>query len=71
MSINIKQFFNEDYIAFASYDNQRKLNKITDGLKISQRKVLYTILKNNIDSEQKEIKVEQLSAKTSEQTQYL
>ncbi len=71
MSINIKQFFNEDYITFASYDNQRKLNKITDGLKISQRKVLYTILKNNIDSEQKEIKVEQLSAKTSEQTQYL
>jgi DNA topoisomerase II len=71
MSINIKQFFNEDYITFASYDNQRKLNKITDGLKISQRKVLYTVLKNNIDSEQKEIKVEQLSAKTSEQTQYL
>ena len=28
MSINIKQFFNEDYITFASYDNQRKLNKI-------------------------------------------
>ena len=44
MSINIKQFFSEDYITFASYDNQRKLNKITDGLKISQRKVLYTIL---------------------------
>ena len=67
----ITKFFNEDYITFAGYDNTRKISNICDGLKISQRKVLYTILKNNIDSEQKEIKVEQLSAKTSEQTSYL
>ena len=67
----ITKFFNEDYITFASYDNQRKISSIVDGNKISQRKVLYTILKNNINSESKEIKVEQLSAKTSEQTSYL
>ena len=67
----INNFFNEDYITFASYDNNRKIPSICDGLKISQRKVLYTIFKNNIDSESKEIKVEQLSAKASEQTSYL
>lgn len=67
----ITKFFNEDYITFASYDNQRKISSVVDGNKISQRKVLYTILKNNINSESKEIKVEQLSAKTSEQTSYL
>lgn len=67
----LTNFFNNDYITFASYDNMRKIPNICDGLKISQRKVLYTILKNNIDTESKEIKVEQLSAKTSEQTSYL
>ena len=67
----ISNFFNEDYITFASYDNMRKIASICDGLKISQRKILYTILKNNINSENKEIKVEQLSAKASEQTSYL
>lgn len=67
----ISNFFNEDYITFASYDNMRKIASICDGLKISQRKILYTILKNNINNENKEIKVEQLSAKASEQTSYL
>ena len=67
----VKDFFKEDYITFAGYDNSRKINSAIDGLKTSMRKVFYTILKNNIDSEQKEIKVEQLAAKTSEQTSYL
>jgi DNA topoisomerase-2 len=69
--VKIKDFFNEDYITFAGYDNSRKINSAIDGLKTSMRKVFYTVLKNNIDSEQKEIKVEQLAAKTSEQTSYL
>lgn len=69
--VKIKDFFNEDYISFAGYDNSRKISSVSDGLKTSQRKVLYTVLKNNIDSEQKEVKVEQLAAKTSEQTSYL
>lgn len=69
--VKVKEFFNEEYITFAAYDNSRKINSICDGLKTSQRKVLYTIIKNNIDSEPKEIKVEQLAAKASEQTQYL
>ena len=69
--VKVKDFFNEDYITFAGYDNSRKINSAIDGLKTSMRKVFYTVLKNNIDSEQKEIKVEQLAAKTSEQTSYL
>lgn len=71
MNINIENFFNNEYIGFAGFDNGRKIPSISDGLKTSQRKVLYTILKNNINSDKKEIKVEQLSAKTSEQTSYL
>ena len=41
----ITNFFNNDYITFAAYDNTRKIPNICDGLKTSQRKVLYTILK--------------------------
>lgn len=69
--IKLEKFFKEEYIKFAGYDNSRKIPSVVDGMKTSQRKVFYTILENNIDSEQKEIKVEQLAAKASEQTSYL
>lgn len=38
----VSDFYKSDGIIFASYDNLRKLPNYIDGLKISQRKLLYT-----------------------------
>ena len=41
---NITDFYEKDVPAFASYDNLRKINGI-DGLKLSQRKIIWTAFK--------------------------
>jgi len=65
---SLDEFFKNEYTSYASYDNARKIGNIIDGLKLSSRKVIYTILTNNIKDE---VKVSQLASKTSEQTEYL
>ena len=66
--IKIQDFFKNEYPNFAVYNLYRMVASYVDGLKPSQRKIIYTIMQNNI---QKPIKVSQLAAKTSEFTQYL
>lgn len=61
------EFINKDLIQFSNYDNVRSIPNIMDGLKPSQRKVLYTAFKRNIT---KEIKVAQFSASVAELTSY-
>lgn len=61
------EFINKDLIQFSNYDNVRSIPNIMDGLKPSQRKVLYTAFKRNIT---KEIKVAQFSASVAELTAY-
>lgn len=61
-------FFKEDYVDQASYDNLRKIASCIDGLKNANRKVIYTILENNIFNL---TKVSQLSAKAGEFADYL
>lgn len=61
------EFINKDLIQFSNYDNIRSIPNIMDGLKPSQRKVLYTAFKRNIT---KEIKVAQFSASIAELTAY-
>jgi len=56
-------FFNKDMIHFSNYDCERSIPSIVDGLKLSQRKVLYGAFKRNLV---KEIKVAQLSGYVSE-----
>lgn len=66
--MSIENFFADDYVDFASYDNLRKIGSCIDGLKNTSRKIVYTVKKNNIVSG---IKVSQLDSKMAEQTQYL
>lgn len=66
--MEITKFFNTDYINFASYDNYRSIASIVDGLKVSARKVIYTIIKHNINTP---MKVSICMSKTSETTNYL
>jgi DNA topoisomerase-2 len=60
-------FIHKELIHFSNYDNIRSIPKMMDGLKPSQRKVIYACFKRNL---KKEIKVSQLSGYVSEQTSY-
>lgn len=64
----ITEFFKNDYVNFASYDNLRKIASIMDGQKNAARKVLYTVLEKNIKDE---IKVSQLNSKAAEFAEYI
>lgn len=66
-TITIKQFIQQELIHFSNYDNIRSIPSISDGLKPSQRKVLYTCLKRNLINE---IKVAQLAASVAEISAY-
>jgi len=60
-------FIDKDLIHFSNYDNTRSLPSMCDGLKPSQRKVLFSVLKRNL---KKGIKVAQLTGYVSEHACY-
>lgn len=62
-----RDFINGTYIHFSMYDNHRSIPNIIDGLKPSQRKIVFTLIKKNY---KEEIKVAQLSGAVSEITSY-
>ncbi len=66
--ITYDEFINKRLIHFSNYDVQRSIPSMIDGLKISQRKVLFGSFKKNIFD--KEIKVAQLASYVSETTAY-
>lgn len=65
--LEVVDFFNDSFKIFSMYDTVRSLPSIVDGLKISQRKILYTL---TLRSNEKEIKVAQLGAQCAEKTDY-
>lgn len=69
-SIKVEDFINKELVQFSIYDNERSIPHVIDGLKPSQRKILYSCIKRNIFGEKNEIKVAQLSGYVSEQTSY-
>lgn len=68
LEVKIEEFFNTDYVDSASYDNLRKIASYVDGLKNSNRKIIYTVLNKNINSK---TKVSRLQSTISEYTEYL
>lgn len=66
-SISIDKFFETQYRPYAVYDSQRSIPHLIDGLKITQRKILYTCLLKNISSE---MKVSQLASAVAFETHY-
>ncbi len=60
-------FINKELIHFSNYDNIRSIPNIMDGLKPSQRKILYSSFKKNLNTE---IKVAQFVGYISEHTSY-
>lgn len=65
--VTYEEFLDYDMIHFSKYDCDRSIPNIMDGLKISQRKILYACFKRNLN---KKAKVAQLSGYISEHTEY-
>jgi len=65
--VSYQDLIHKELIHFSIYDNLRSIPSLCDGLKPSQRKILYYMLKNNIN---KAIKVAQLSGYVSAETGY-
>jgi DNA topoisomerase-2 len=65
--VEYTDFINKELIHFSVSDLQRSIPSICDGLKPSQRKVLFYMLKNNVI---KEMKVSQLSGYISAEMSY-
>jgi DNA topoisomerase-2 len=66
-TITIHQFINQELIHFSNYDNIRSIPSIIDGMKPSQRKVMYSCIKKNLHYE---MKVAQLAGSVAELTAY-
>jgi DNA topoisomerase II len=65
--VTYSEFINREMIHFSKYDCDRSIPNVVDGLKISQRKVLYASFKRRLTSE---IKVAQFSGYVSEHSAY-
>ena len=66
-AVSYEEFVNRELIHFSKYDCDRSIPNLMDGLKISQRKIVFAAFKRNLKTE---IRVSQLSAYTSEHSGY-
>ena len=66
-TVSIPDFINKDLIHFSNSDNIRSIPSMCDGLKPSQRKVLFACIKKNL---MKEMKVAQLAGVIGTETSY-
>jgi len=66
-NVSIEDFIDKDLAHFSNYDNIRSIPNVADGLKPSQRKILFAAFKRNLTTE---IKVAQFSGYVSEHAAY-
>lgn len=67
LELPYEEFVNKDLIHFSNYNLERSIPNVMDGLKTSQRKILYAAFKRNLTSE---IRVAQFAGYVSEHTGY-
>lgn len=65
--VKLNEFIHIELIQFSTYDNYRSIPSICDGLKPSQRKILYAAFKKNLV---KQMKVSQFSGYVSAEANY-
>jgi len=68
--VAVGDFINKELIHFSNEDNNRSIPSMCDGLKPSQRKVLYGAIEKKLNSRSNEIRVAQLAGYVSEKTCY-
>jgi len=66
-NVSYEEFINRELIHFSKYDCDRSIPNLMDGQKTSQRKILFSAFKMNLN---KEIKVAQFSGYTSKESGY-
>jgi DNA topoisomerase II len=66
-SLSVTDFIHRDMVNFSTEDIKRSIPHVADGLKPSQRKVIYACLKRNLTHD---MKVAQLAGYVAEQTAY-
>ena len=66
-NVSYEEFINREFIHFSKYDCDRSIPNLMDGLKTSQRKIVFAAFKRNLKSE---IKVAQFSGYVSEHSGY-
>jgi DNA topoisomerase II len=66
-TVQYEEFINKELIHFSVYDCERSIPNMVDGLKVSQRKILYSAFKRNLTTE---VKVAQFSGYVSEHSEY-
>ena len=65
--VKYEDFVNKELIHFSNYDLERSIPNVCDGLKISQRKIMFSCFKRNLTEE---IRVAQLAGYVSEVSGY-
>jgi len=68
--LSYNDFANGELILFSIEDCKRSIPNIYDGLKESQRKILYSVFKRKLTYKKESLKVAQLSGYTAEHTLY-
>jgi DNA topoisomerase-2 len=66
----LSEYINQDLIKFSIEDCKRSIPNIFDGLKISQRKILYSVFKKHLHYNTKSMKVAQLAGYCAEVSNY-
>ncbi len=66
-AVTYQDFVNQELVLFSNMDNERSIPSLVDGLKPSQRKVIFTCFKRN---DKKEVKVAQLAALVAKESAY-
>jgi DNA topoisomerase-2 len=66
--VTYENFINKELIHFSNYDIERSIPNVVDGLKVSQRKIMYGCFKRNLVDD--EIRVAQLASYVSENACY-
>jgi len=69
-NMNISNFLNDEMIKFSHADCARSIPNGIDGMKESQRKILYAVRKRNLKYSGTSLKVAQLSGYTAEHSNY-
>ena len=66
----ITTYFNQELIKYSMEDCKRSIPNIYDGLKVSQRKCLFSVFKKNLQYNLKSMKVAQLAGYCAEHSNY-
>jgi DNA topoisomerase-2 len=68
--MSISEYLNNELIKFSHNDCKRSIPSLIDGLKESQRKILYAVKKRNLTYNKQSLKVAQLGGYVAEHTNY-